>query len=148
MREKTPNQPLRAWVTGCATGEEAYTVAILLIEQAEAAQKGTKVQIFATDIESATLEHARAGFYPADAVADVSPERLRRFFIQEGDHYRVTQYLRDAVVFAAQNLLSDPPFSRLDLVTCRNVLIYLEPDVQESVIALFHFALAREVTCC
>ena len=141
MREKTPNQPLRAWVTGCATGEEAYTVAILLLEQAEAAQKGTKVLVFATDIESATLEHARAGFYPAGAVADVSPERLRRFFIQEGDHYRVTQYLRDTVVFAAQNLLSDPPFSRLDLVTCRNVLIYLEPDVQESVIALFHFAL-------
>jgi len=141
VREKPPDQPLRAWVTGCATGEEAYTVAILLIEQAEAAQKGTKVQVFATDIESATLERARAGFYPAGAVADVSLERLRRFFIQEGDHYRVTQYLRDAVVFAAQNLLSDPPFSRLDLVTCRNVLIYLEPDVQESVIALFHFAL-------
>ena len=141
VREKTPNQPLRAWVTGCATGEEAYTVAILLLEQAEAAQKGTKVLVFATDIESATLERARAGFYPAGAVADVSPERLRRFFIQEGDHYRVTQYLRDTVVFAAQNLLSDPPFSRLDLVTCRNVLIYLEPDVQESVIALFHFAL-------
>jgi two-component system CheB/CheR fusion protein len=141
-REKPPDQPLRAWVTGCATGEEAYSVAMLLIEQAEAAQMGTKVLVFATDFESAALESARAGLYPAGALADISPERLRRFFIQEAeDHYRVTPNLRDAVVFAPQNLLSDPPFSRLDLVTCRNVLIYLEPDVQESVIALFHFAL-------
>ena len=128
-------------MTGCATGEEAYTVAMLLIEQAEAAQKGTKVLVFATDFEIASLEIARAGLYPTGAVAVMSPERLRRFFIQEEDHFRVTQDLRDAVVFAAQNLLSDPPFSRLDLVTCRNVLIYLEPDVQGSVIALFHFAL-------
>jgi two-component system CheB/CheR fusion protein len=133
--------PIRAWVPGCATGEEAYSIAMLLIEQMQAAGRTHAVQVFATDIDGGALEAARAGIYPVNAVADVSPERLQRFFGKQDKSYQVHKQVRESVVFAAQNLISHPPFSKLDLISCRNLLIYLEPDVQSKVIRLFHFAL-------
>jgi PAS domain S-box-containing protein len=132
---------LRVWVPGCATGEEPYSIAMLLLEQIQAAQKGSNLHIFASDIDEEALEIARAGIYPESIGADVSPERLRRFFAKEGETYQVSKQVRECVVFAVQNLISDPPFSKLDLISCRNLLIYLEPDVQQKLISLFHFAL-------
>ncbi|HEX6992973.1 MAG TPA: CheR family methyltransferase [Gammaproteobacteria bacterium] len=136
-----PEVPLRAWVPGCATGEEAYTLAMLLREQLDAAGSGRRLQVFATDVAEDALEAARAGIYPASIESDVAPERLERFFVREGEHYRVAKPLRECVVFAEQNVLAQPPFSRLDLVCCRNLLIYLEPDAQQRVLAVFQYAL-------
>ena len=136
------NAPLRVWVPGCATGEEAYTIAMLLFEQFEAAGKPANIQIFATDIDDDSLDTARQGVYPDGATGTISEERLRRFFDKVDEHhYRVTKTLRETVVFAPQNLITDAPFSRLHLISCRNVLIYLEPDVQAKLISLLHFAL-------
>ena len=133
--------PIRIWVPGCATGEEAYSLAMLVAEQAAAAQVPCRVQIFGTDIDESALRVARAGLYPESIALDVTPERLRRFFTQEGHNFRIAQSLRESVVFAAQNLVGDPPFSKLDLVSCRNVLIYLDAEMQHRVVSLFHFAL-------
>jgi len=133
--------PIRAWVPGCATGEEAYSLAILAAEQVAEAQSPRRIQIFATDVDEGALDIARAGVYPESIALDLSPQRLQRFFTHEDHRYRVAKGIRESVVFANQNLISDPPFSKLDLVCCRNVLIYLEPDVQRKLIALFHFAL-------
>jgi two-component system, chemotaxis family, CheB/CheR fusion protein len=133
--------PIRAWVSGCATGEEAYSLAILAAEQAAEVQSPRRIQIFATDVDEGALDIARAGVYPESIALDVSPQRLQRFFTREDHRFRVAKGIRESVVFASQNLISDPPFSKLDLVCCRNVLIYLEPDVQRKLIALFHFAL-------
>jgi two-component system CheB/CheR fusion protein len=138
---KSSGQPLRIWVPGCATGEEAYSVAILLIERLQAAQKSCSLQIFASDTDGDALDVARAGVYPESIAADVTSGRLRRFFVKEEHTYRVDKELRETVIFAQQNLLSDPPFSRLDLVSCRNFLMYLEPAVQEKIVTLLHFAL-------
>lgn len=136
-----PDMPLRVWVAGCATGEEAYSLAMLLFERCAAAHKHLHLQVFASDINETALTFARQGLYPENIALDVSPRRLERFFIRTDAGYQVTKELRDAVVFAAQDLTSDPPFSRLDLISCRNLLIYLTPAVQQRVIALFHFAL-------
>ncbi len=137
--------PVRVWVPGCATGEEAYSVAMLLIEQFGEAQKPLNLQIFATDIDEQSLETARHGIYPDSIATDLSAERLRRFFVvTDESHYQVNKQLRESIVFAPQNLISDAPFSKLDLVSCRNLLIYLEPDVQAKVIRLFHFALVDD----
>jgi two-component system CheB/CheR fusion protein len=133
--------PLRVWVPGCATGEEAYSLAIVAAEVAATLPSSRRMQIFATDADERALEVARAGVYPDSIALDVSPQRLQRFFTREGHHYRVSKAIRESVVFASQNLISDPPFSKLDLVSCRNVLIYLEPEVQRKLMALFHFAL-------
>ena len=133
--------PIRAWVPGCATGEEAYSLAILAAEKAADVQSPRRIQIFATDVDEGALDIARSGVYPESIVLDVSPQRLQRFFTREDHRFRVAKGIRESVVFASQNLISDPPFSKLDLVCCRNVLIYLEPDVQRKLIALFHFAL-------
>ena len=134
--------PVRVWVPGCATGEEAYSIAILFLEQFAAAKRLTSLQIFATDIDDESLEAARAGLYPDSIAAAVSAERLRRFFVKaHAQRYQVSTSIREVITFAPQNLISDAPFSKLDLIACRNVLIYLEPDVQAKVIALFHFAL-------
>ncbi|HEY7185631.1 MAG TPA: chemotaxis protein CheB [Vicinamibacterales bacterium] len=133
--------PIRAWVAGCATGEEAYSLAIAAAEQATLAQSPRRIQIFATDVEEGALETARAGVYPESIALDVSPQRLQRFFTREDHRFRVAKTIRESVIFANQNLISDPPFSKLDLVSCRNVLIYLEPDVQRKLVTLFHFAL-------
>ena len=134
---------IRAWVPGCSTGEEAYTVAMLIAEQATLAGKTFDVKIFATDAREDNLQTAREGVYPTAAVTGLDATRKRRFFDASEATYKVKKDLRATVVFAPQNLLSDPPFSHLDLVTCRNLLIYLEPEAQQGIIALFHFALEQ-----
>ena len=141
VKEREPDTPIRVWVPGCATGEEAYSIAIVLAEQIEALQSPCRMQIFATDLDEHALDTARTGTYPETISLDVSPQRLQRFFTREDHRYAIVKSLRDSVTFAVQNLISDPPFSRLDLVSCRNVLIYLEPEVQEKLLAVFHFAL-------
>ena len=142
--EQHSDTPVRVWVPGCATGEEAYSIAMLLIEQFSATKKQPDIQIYATDIDENALEFARQGIYPESITADISSERLLRFFTPVDSHYQVKKQLRESVVFAAQNLISDAPFSKLDLISCRNLLIYLEPDVQRKVISLFHFALHED----
>ncbi|HKQ68022.1 MAG TPA: CheR family methyltransferase, partial [Polyangiaceae bacterium] len=134
---------IRAWVAGCSTGEEAYSLAIVLKEALDAAKtpKNMVFQIFATDLDRDAIERARIGIYPPNIAADVSPERLRRFFLEEERGYRVGKEIREMVVFAPQNLIMDPPFTRLDLLTCRNVLIYLSPELQKKLIPLFHYTL-------
>lgn len=140
---KHAGEPVRAWVAGASTGEEAYTLVMLLLEKLKEARKDCPVQVFATDTNEDALTIARAGIYPLGIAEHVSPERLRRFFTEiKGDHhYQITQELRECVVFGTQNLFTDPPFSRMDLITCRNLLIYLEPEVQKRVMLLFHYAL-------
>ncbi|MFO7285253.1 MAG: CheR family methyltransferase [Gammaproteobacteria bacterium] len=135
--------PIRAWIPGCATGEEAYTLAMLLKERLDAAGVSRRMQIFATDVAEDALDAARAGIYPSSIENDVSPERLARFFVKEGEHYKVSKALRECVVFAEQNVLAQPPFSRLDLICCRNLLIYLEPEAQQRVISVFQYALKK-----
>jgi two-component system CheB/CheR fusion protein len=132
-------EPIRVWVAGCATGEEAYSLAMLLSEAVHGRRE--RVQIFATDISNNALKAARAGLYPEVISADVSQERLRRFFMRDGDGYRVVKSLREMVVFASQDINGDPPFSRVDLVSCRNLLIYLTPTAQKNILAKVHFAL-------
>jgi two-component system, chemotaxis family, CheB/CheR fusion protein len=133
--------PLRVWIPACATGEEAYSIAMVLIEEIEAAGKACRLQVFASDVDAEALETARAGIYPEGIAAHVSAERLSRFFIKREHSYHVNQELRDSVVFAQQSLVRDPPFSRLDVISCRNLFIYLEPSVQEQLVPLLHFAL-------
>ena len=135
------DEPLRVWVLGCSTGQEAYSIAMAFVECADRTAGGPKLQIFASDLNDANLEKARAGFYPKNVVQDVSPERLRRFFVEETGGYRIAKPLREMCVFARQNLASDPPFSRMDLISCRNVLIYLESDLQKKALPTFHYAL-------
>ena len=138
---KGPDGEVRVWVPGCATGEEAYSVAMLLLEHAATLAEPPRVQVFATDLSEGDIQTARAGAYPESIEADVSPERLRRFFVHENGRYRVAEPLREAVLFAPHSLLEDPPFSRLDLVSCRNLLIYFQRDLQRRALALFHHAL-------
>jgi len=138
---KQPNDALRVWVPGCATGEEAYSLAMLLIEEFMHHELRPQIQVFASDMDSRALAQAREGMYPAAIEADVSEERLRRFFTREKDGYRVRQEVRDMVLFASHDLLKDPPFSRVDLISCRNLLIYLDRELQEQVIGTFHYAL-------
>jgi len=143
VAEKDAAAPLRVWVPACASGEEAYSIAMVLIEEIQASEKACRPQVFASDVDAEALETARAGIYPEGSAAHLRPERLSRFFIK-GDHtYRVNKELRDAVVFAQQSVVGDPPFSKLDLISCRNLLIYLEPAVQERIITLLHFALVE-----
>ncbi len=141
VRALETDAPLRVWSAGCATGEEPYSLGILLLEQMAAARKDGRLQIFATDVDEDALELARRGTYPESIAADVSHERLGRFFTRADDAYRVGKPLREIVTFARQNLVTDAPFSRLDLVVCRNLLIYLEPEVQKTVLSLLHFSL-------
>ena len=138
---KGPGDAVRVWVPGCATGEEAYSLAILLREHASLLDDPPAIQIFATDIDADALEVAREGLYPETIAADVSLERLHRFFQVEGGAYRVKKDTRKTILFAPHNLIKSPPFSRLDLVSCRNLLIYLQRGIQEQVFDLFHYAL-------
>ena len=138
---KGPGDHVRVWVAGCATGEEAYSLAMLLAEFAEGCVDAPAVQVFATDIDEWAIAKAREGLYTLNDAADVSPERLRRYFAKEGEAYRVRRDLRETVLFAAHNLIKDPPFSHLDLITCRNLLIYLNRPAQERVLQVLHFAL-------
>lgn len=149
MREAVPRMfehagdgAVRAWIAGCSSGEEAYSIAILLCEHAATLPYPPRIQVFATDIDEASIEIARVGLYPAAIEADVSAARLRRFFDRDdGDQYRIRKEVREKVMFAPHNLLRDPPFSRLDLVSCRNLLIYLDRGIHSSVLDNFHFAL-------
>ena len=138
---KPLDQPIRVWVPGCATGEEAYTISMLLMEQASRHDIRPTIQVFGSDLDVKALITAREGQYPAAIEADVSEDRLRRFFVREGNHYRVRQELRDMVLFASHSLLKDPPFSRIDLIACRNLLIYLDRELQELACNTFHYAL-------
>ena len=141
LAAKAADSPLRVWTTGCSTGEEAYSLAILLREQMDALKKSFKVQVFATDIDARAIDTARAGMYPASIATDVSPERLARFFSAEDGGYRIHKNIRDLLVFSEHDVIKDPPFSRLDLVSCRNLLIYMGPELQRKLIPLFHYAL-------
>jgi len=141
FHDKLSGRAIRVWVSGCATGEEAYSVAMLLLEYASRQDLRPAIQVFGSDIDVKALAMAREGQYPAAIEADVSEDRLRRFFVREADHYRVRQELRDTVLFASHSLLKDPPFSRLDLIACRNLLIYLDRDLQEMACNTFHYAL-------
>jgi len=143
FEDKPAGAVVRAWSAGCSTGEEAYSIAILLQERLELLRQSYKVQVFATDIDSRAIATARAGVYPASIANDISPERLARFFTAESDGsaYRVHKGIRDMLVFSEHDLIKDPPFSKLDLISCRNLLIYMNTDLQKKLIALFHYAL-------
>ena len=141
LHDKKAGDQIRVWVAGCATGEEAYSLAMMLAEQIGHLSDQPAVQIFATDIDEDAIQTARSGFYTLNDAADVSPDRLRRFFTVEKGGYRVRRELREMILFANHNLLKDPPFSQLDLVTCRNLLIYFNSQAQERVLETFHFAL-------
>lgn len=132
---------LRIWVPGCATGQEAYSIAILAAEAIAEADKNIELQVFATDIDDKALEIARTGVYPGTISSEVSEGRLARYFNERGGQFSVNDKLRECIVFSHQNLISDPPFSRIDIISCRNLLIYLEPGIQNQVISLFHFSL-------
>ncbi len=140
-RQKSPEGQVRIWVPGCSTGEEAYSLAMAWLEYLGDQAAATPIQIFATDVSSTVIEKARNGIYPENIVEDVSPERLSRFFIKNNGSLQVNKTVRDLCIFAQQNLIQDPPFSKMDLISCRNVLIYLEPVLQQRVIQIFHFAL-------
>ncbi len=141
VKNKDTNEQLRVWSSGCATGEEAYSLAMILYEAISKMDNPPSIQIFASDLHEKSLAKAREGFYPGDIKADVSEERLNRFFIKEDSGYRIQKELRELVIFTSHNLMGDPPFSKLDLLVCRNVLIYLKKDIQQEVIELFHYAL-------
>lgn len=141
VTDRTDGSEIRCWVAACATGEEAYTLGMLLVEAAEARHKRFDVKVFATDMAERALGTARTGVFPNGIESEVTPERLARFFDRDDNFYRVKKELRELVIFAPQNILQDPPFSRLDIATCRNLLIYLEPETQRRVLALLHFGL-------
>lgn len=141
LQEKRSAASVRIWVPGCATGEEVYSIAICLLEHAGALQSNASFQIFATDLAEGALKAARAGSYLENIAQEVSPERLQRFFAKVNGHYQINKTIREMCVFARHDLVKDPPFSRMDLVSCRNLLIYLEPRLQERVLATLHYAL-------
>jgi two-component system CheB/CheR fusion protein len=138
---QAPDQPLRIWVAGCSTGEETYSIVMLFLEKIAASNGAIALQVFASDVDGDAVAFAREGIYPESIAADVSPPRLARFFVKEGHSYRVAPELRSLVVFTVHDVLDDPPFSRIDLVSCRNLLIYLRPEAQEKVLLQFDFAL-------
>ncbi len=143
VRLHTEDRPLRIWIAGCSTGEETYSLAMIFAEAIEAAERTIKLCVFASDVDPDAVATAREGRYPDTIAADVSPERLARFFVKADHGYTIVPELRANVIFNVQDLLIDPPFSKLDMVSCRNLLIYLGPDAQAKVIALFHFALRQ-----
>lgn len=140
---KPAGGPIRIWSAGCSTGEEAYSIAILLAERMQAMKQSVKVQIFATDIDSKAIATARTGLYPASIAADISPERLARFFeaMADGNGYRIHKDIRDMLIFSEQNVIRDPPFSKIDLISCRNLMIYMDGALQKKLIPHFHYAL-------
>jgi len=141
---KEAGSVIRVWIPGCSTGEEAYSIAMLLRERMEDCKENFKVQIFASDIDREAIDHARAGVYPSSIIADVSAERLAHFFDQEqpdGSTYRIRKTIRDMLIFSEHDLVKNPPFSKLDLICCRNLLIYMGPELQKKLMPLFHYAL-------
>ena len=143
LAEHTSNQALRAWIPACATGEEAYSLAILFKETLEELKpaKNITLKIFATDLDQHAIEKARDGVFPADIAADVSKKRLERFFDKVKRGYQVKKSIREMVIFSSQNIIMDPPFNKLDLLSCRNLLIYLMPELQKKLLPLFHYSL-------
>jgi two-component system, chemotaxis family, CheB/CheR fusion protein len=145
LERRRASEPIRVWVLGCSTGEEAYSLAMALTEFLDAARVDVPLQVFASDVNARGIELARAAVYGGDIVQDVSPERLRRFFVPSDDgQYRIAKRIRDVCIFSRHNVLIDPPFSRIDLVSCRNLLIYLEPVLQHDVVRNLHYALTPE----
>jgi len=141
MAQKDANVPIRIWVPGCSTGEEVYSIAIILLESLGEKAPNTQIQIFATDLSEGIISKARAGIYPESVALDISSERLRRFFLKVENGYQINKHIRDIVVFAKQDLAKDPPFSKLDLISCRNVMIYMSQVLQKRILPLFHYAL-------
>ncbi len=141
LEAKEARAPVRAWVPACATGEEAYSIAMVLLEALGDKASETQIQIFGTDVDDESINHARRGIYPLNIELDVSPERLSGFFVRRDSEYQVSRRIRDMVVFSKQNLIRDAPFSRMDLVSCRNLLIYLQPSSQKKVLSILHYAL-------
>ena len=141
LSAREPDTPIRIWVTGCSTGEEPYSLGMILCEAMDKVKKHFDVKIFATDIDETALDTARKGIYPLSIGADVSRERLNRFFTKEQEGFRIKKQIRDMVIFSLQNLIKDPPFSRLDLVSCRNLMIYMDSFLQKKIIPLFHYTL-------
>jgi two-component system CheB/CheR fusion protein len=141
VNSTSPNSSIRLWVPGCSTGEEAYSLAIALQEFLEDHALNRQIQIFATDINETVIDKARSGIYPENIVADVSPDRLSRFFVEVAQGYQVSKAIRDVCVFAKQDMSKDPPISRVDLVSCRNVMIYFGPALQKKMFPIFHYAL-------
>jgi two-component system, chemotaxis family, CheB/CheR fusion protein len=141
FEHRAPQNPFRIWVPGCASGEEAYSIAMVLLEHLGDSASPTRVQIFGTDLSEVAIANARAGLYTDGIANEVSPERLQRFFLKLDGHYQISKTIRDLCVFARHDVTRDPPFSRLDLVSCRNLLIYLDQTLQRQIIPLFHYAL-------
>ncbi|HEY5673591.1 MAG TPA: chemotaxis protein CheB [Malonomonas sp.] len=141
LRDKPQDYTLRVWVPACSSGEEVYSTAILLLECMDELNLHYSIQLFGTDLDEEAINTARAGIYPASIANDVNPQRLARFFYRDGKHYRIKKNVRELVIFAVQNLIKDPPFSRLDLLSCRNLLIYFGPELQQRVLAVFHYSL-------
>jgi two-component system CheB/CheR fusion protein len=141
VKNKSPREPIRIWVPACSTGEEAYSLAILLLEVLGDRASNTSIHIFATDLSESAIAKARTGTYSRSQMLDVSPRRLQRFFTKTEEHYRINKAVRDLCVFAPHNVFKDPPFSRLDLVSCRNMLIYTDNVLQRKAIATFHYSL-------
>jgi two-component system, chemotaxis family, CheB/CheR fusion protein len=141
LENRPRDMPIRVWVSGCATGEEAYSVAICLVEFLAKRRSDYRVQVFATDLSETAIEQARTGMYPQSIEADVSADRLRRFFSKHDGGFQITKMIRDLCIFARQDLTRDPPFSRLDLILCRNVLIYMDALLQKKLLSVFHYAL-------
>jgi len=144
VRQHPPGQPIRVWVPACSTGEEAYSLAILFLEELAAAKQNFKLQIFGTDVDEEAVATARHGRYAATLKSELSPERLKAFFVEEPGGYRVAGGLREAVIFTVQDVLIDPPFAHIDFMSCRNLLIYLLPEAQHRVLSLAHFALRKD----
>jgi two-component system, chemotaxis family, CheB/CheR fusion protein len=144
FEDRSPDNPVRIWVSGCTTGEEAYSIAMLCQDFLTTKGKNISFQIFATDIDSEAIETARLGLYPKSIAVDLPPEYVERFFTREESSFRVKKEIRDRMVFALQNVISDPPFSKIDLISCRNLLIYLGSELQKKVLPLFHYSLKKE----
>ncbi len=142
--ERNPDDPIRVWGAGCSTGEEAYSLAMLFVEHLEANDLHRNVMIFATDLDREAVEYAAEGAYPESIVADLSPERLNRFFVKRNEKYYIKRQLREMIIFAPQNITKDPPFSNMDLVCCRNLLIYLQPAMQKRVLSLMAYSLKHQ----
>jgi two-component system CheB/CheR fusion protein len=145
LASRADERVLRAWVPGCSTGEEAYSLAMVFREALDKfrLKKNFSLQIFATDLDRDAIDKARQGLFAANIAGDVSPERLRRFFVKEGDSYRVVKEIREKIIFAPQNLVMDPPFTKLDILSCRNLIIYIEPELQKKLLPLFYYSLNR-----
>jgi two-component system CheB/CheR fusion protein len=143
LRQKSAEEPIRVWIAGCSTGEEAYSVAIIITEYLDSlkSKRKPKAQIFATDLDPNAIEHARAGFYFSNIIAELSPQQLERFFVKKPNGYTVKKEIREMIVFAQHNLIKDAPFTRLDLLCCRNVMIYLTTELQKKIIPVFHYSL-------